>query len=294
MKNLNKFFEKFPGKSGFYLISLAIIILYSCEHTFTSDIPLTRDRVDYLKSASVPIEQANAQFRATIQSMLQQISLENGLPELDNDFVLVNPMTSYTSPIALTEDATTSTISGLESGIDILLAYFNLPIGSEISSGFWILGVKKVDGEWLAVLRDLQGNIELNKKPVVEYKTSSENYANRTLGIYGGNYAVRFGAQLKDISFSIDIKIGLSKNIEVPQETYAQLITAEILKFRSQIESELKNILSIEGEVFIATRSDALIVASLSKSKDREYPIMYIKSEIYLPIFILSCIQNKS
>jgi len=228
--------------------------------------------------ASGNLEQANTAFRATVLAMLKQVSTNYKLPEPDDNFVLVNPMAGFTSPIALTREATMASLSDLEKGKMILLAYFNLPEDAEIASGFYTLYVQKANGEWIAELRDLEGKTILKKKPLVENKTSLNCTNNRSYGIINGMPGVRFGAQLKEISFNMDVKTGISKRITVPPNKYAEALTNEILRFRTQVEGIMKSTFPMKGNIFIATRKDALIIAGLSDESGTLVPTLYIRS----------------
>jgi hypothetical protein len=87
-------------------------------------LPLKSEQsTDQLKASGNP-EQANTVFRTNILSILKQLTLEYKLPEPDDNFVMVNPMASVVSPVALIKEATMASLFDLEKGEDILLAYF--------------------------------------------------------------------------------------------------------------------------------------------------------------------------
>ena len=119
---------KFFVKTGFKLLVLVgLLVMTSFDENTKEDRKLTfRPLVDSPGVTSA-ITQANTQFRTTMLSILSQVSRENGLPEPDDDFVMVNPMAGIVSPVVLTKDSRTASLIDLEKGKVILLSYFNLP-----------------------------------------------------------------------------------------------------------------------------------------------------------------------
>ena len=281
MKNEHQTPGKFKIKTGMMLMVIILILITTGwkKDKYPEMYGLLKmDQLTDQVRTTGTLEQANTAFRATVLSMLKQVSTNYRLPEPDDNFILVNPFGAAISPIALTREATLASLADLEKGKNLLLAFFNLPEDAEIASGFYMLYIQKTNGEWIAELRDLEGKTILKKKPLVENKASLTYYIGRQYGIYNGLPGVRFGAQLKEISFYIDVKTGISKNITAPQNKYGEALTNEVLRFRTQVEGIMKSTFTIKGNIFIATRKDALVIAALSDESGTLVPTMYIRS----------------
>jgi hypothetical protein len=275
---MKKLFGKTFGYCNLLLSILMSLSFTSCEKSEEPEVTLTFNQVTDVLGGPGALVQANNEFRTSIQSIIKQACTDYKLPEPDDNFVVVNPMNKYVSPVFLTKDALSYTAANLENGKTILMAYFNIPEDSEIPSGFYVMNVKKSGGEWVAELQNTDGKVILSQKPVVENNSWSNVVPGRTVGYFGGKYAVRFGAQLKDISIYMDVKLGTSSNIIIPQIKFAQTLTDQILAFRKKIEDNVKNMLSVNGNLFIASRNDALLISGLSDSGGVTVPFMFIRS----------------
>lgn len=281
MKKKQQNFLVFKREAGVMLVSLFLILImagYQGEKTSDSLIPLKSDQSIDQSAITGSIEKANTAFRTNVQSILKQVAADYKWPEPEDNFVMVNPLNRYVSPIALTKEVISASLTDLEKGKVLLLAYFNLPDDAEIASGFYLLYIKKINGEWSAELRNPEGKTILTRKPLVENRPFLYIVPGRTCGMFNGKPGVRFGAQLREISFYIDVMTGTSRNFTVPQNNYAQTLMNEILRFRMQIEGFMKSMFTIKGEVFITTRKDALLIAALSETNGTLAPTMYIRS----------------
>ncbi|NOZ58405.1 MAG: hypothetical protein GXO66_02330 [Euryarchaeota archaeon] len=206
------------------------------------------------------IESANNEFRKNVMKVLNAVAGEQGLAGVE-DFIMVSPWTVGYSPVALLGGVAELPLEELERGRDIVLADFCIPPGSEIPSGTYIMRVKKVGGEWVAELRDLEGRTVLQKRAIVEYGPFDRRLPGRGYDIYSSNAGVRFGAQLREAAFYMDVKLGSG---EVAADRCTPEITEELARFRSRVDSAFGSRFKTSGDLLIVTRGDALLIAGVS------------------------------
>ena len=210
------------------------------------------------KPVGEEIERTNAEFRKAVMERLNRMAREQGFAGV-KDFVMVSPHSVMRSPVALLSGVEELPLKELEKGRDIVLADFCIPEGSEIPSGTYVMRVEKEGKSWVAELRSLDGRVVLRKEAIFEQGPFMKGWPGRNTGIFSNNYGVRFGAQLREGAFYVDIKLGKGRlNPEACSD-----ITEELRKFRSRVEGAFGERFKSSGDLFIATRSDSLLVAGL-------------------------------
>lgn len=212
------------------------------------------------------LERANARFREEVTAILNRVARTHGLGGVEPNWVMVSPLGVMQSPVALLQGRSKMTREELAKGQDLALVDFSLPEGSEVPSGFYVLHVRQENGRWIAALRDLQGKVVLQREAEVGPSESQSYWPGRSTGIYslGGQnvYGVRFGAELPAGSFYMVVRLGRGRIVPA-QDPDARAITAALEAFRREARAAFAAWLKEQRDVFIASRSDALVVAAL-------------------------------
>lgn len=248
-----------------------IVLLLIITITSTSEKLLaSRFQSKHIEVTKETIKYAEKNFRVKITKILNEISIKHGFNKIINNWIIVSPHTCYFAPIALFKGVERLNIQDLAKGKDIGLAIFSVPKGSEISSGIYTMYIYQSKGHWFIKLKNLKGITVIEKEAQVHLRSSKKLdktllYTGRLIGIFSENgkpmYGVKFGADLPVGSFYTVLRLKTGKPSLINNRYFREIIRT-LKAFRSCIRSNL----GLKKDVFIASRSDALIIASLDPS----------------------------
>ncbi len=211
------------------------------------------------------LEQANARFREAVTAVLNRVARAHGLGGVKTNWVAVSPVGLMRSPVALLQGRAKLTRAELAAGQDLALVEFNLPEGSEVPSGFYVMHVRQEDDRWMAALKDLKGRVVLER--VAEEGppgTAQAGWPGRNTGLYLREgrpvYGVRFGVTLAAGSFYMVVRLGKGRIVPT-QHPDSRAIEEALVAFRRTVRSVFAPWLKEGNDVFIATRSDAFVAA---------------------------------
>lgn len=229
------------------------------------------------------IEQANETFRRSIASIFRKVAAQNELKNIKDNFVFVSPQTLFTSPVFSFEGVENLTEQELASGKDVMLTFFNVPSGSEIVSGLFIVKAYKdiASNLWKAQLRTLNGNVVLESGAEFGSGNSKRDLNGRGTFYSEAGFKVRFGYHTKGYSFYTNLRLKNGIVDQTRSNEDEQAILGAIGVYRNQIESALRKSTSIpiDKQILLASRDDAFFAFSIfekiNKNDDGSYDVFY-------------------
>lgn len=230
------------------------------------------------------IEQANETFRTTIASIFNKVSVQNNLKTITDKFVFVTPHTLYTSPVLSFEGVENLTEQELSSGKDVMMTFFNVPQGSEIASGLFLVKAYKdaASTQWKAQFRTLNDKIILDSKAEFGSGNSKQNLNGRVIFYSEEGIKVRFGYHTKGYSFYTELKLKNGSVDKTRANDDEQAILSAIGIYRNEVESVLRKSTankSIDQQILLATRDDAFFAFSIfekiNQNSDGSHDVFY-------------------